>query len=298
MKKQAIMVMAHNNLNILKLLLRKLDSEYFDIFLHIDKKSGINLSDVKNCVKISKFYFYKEINVCWGNITMVQCEYFLMHKVIESNNEYEFIHLISGVDFPIKTNKEIYEFFHKNVGKEFVHYQSNTMLDKNYDRIKYYRFIPKNYRKWKFLRIIDRLFVGIQKLLGVNRIKNSNYNYLKGAQWVSLSPNLLKYLLTKEDEFNKKFKHTQIPDEIFIQTFVNDSKFKNNLYSSKFNNNNDDYMRYIDWDRGNPYTFKYEDLDILLNSNCMFARKFDETNLKVVLKLYKVLIDREKNINS
>ena len=34
-------------------------------------------------------------------------------------------------------------------------------------------------------------------------------------------------------------------------------------------------MRYIDWDRGKPYTFTEEDFDEVINSECMFARKFD-----------------------
>lgn len=31
----------------------------------------------------------------------------------------------------------------------------------------------------------------------------------------------------------------------------------------------------IDWDRGNPWVWKYADLEQLKASPCMFARKFD-----------------------
>ena len=43
-------------------------------------------------------------------------------------------------------------------------------------------------------------------------------------------------------------------------------------------NNDGDYyscVRFIDWKRGNPYVFKKGDYNDLMNSKCMFARKFD-----------------------
>lgn len=289
MKKQAIMIMAHNNLEILKLLLDQLDSEYFDLFLHVDIKCQIEYKDIKDCVKISKLYFFKELNIKWGGITIAQGQYYLMNRVVETGYDYEFVHLISGVDFPIKTNEEIYNFFHQNVGKEFIHYQNEEFPKHKYSWVKYYRFFPKNYRKHKFIRGMEVLSQKIQKIFGVNRIKNNEYKYMTGANWVSISLDLVKYLLSKEVEFNKKFKYTHFPEELFVQTYVYNSDFKDKLYSKKYDDNHDNCMRYIDWKRGNPYTFKIEDLDLLLNSKCMFARKFDGKYIDVVKELHKRL---------
>ena len=36
-------------------------------------------------------------------------------------------------------------------------------------------------------------------------------------------------------------------------------------------------MRLIDWDRGNPYVWKSEDIDEILQSNKLFARKLSST---------------------
>lgn len=39
-------------------------------------------------------------------------------------------------------------------------------------------------------------------------------------------------------------------------------------------------MRFIDWERGkngNPYTFRNEDLEVIMKSKAFFARKFSET---------------------
>ena len=57
-KKEAILIMAHNNLNILKKTILLLDSEFFDIYIHIDKKSNININELRRICKKSKIYVY------------------------------------------------------------------------------------------------------------------------------------------------------------------------------------------------------------------------------------------------
>ena len=41
----------------------------------------------------------------------------------------------------------------------------------------------------------------------------------------------------------------------------------------------------IDWERGNPYVWKMEDLQYLLETEHLFARKFDSQNMDVVIKI-------------
>ncbi|MBP5511804.1 hypothetical protein J6X90_00215 [Candidatus Saccharibacteria bacterium] len=289
MRKQAIAILAHNNKEILKMLIETLDSEYFDLFIHADLKSDINEKELKKLVKKSNLYFYKELNIKWGGISIAQGEYLLLNKIIEKNNNYEYIHIISGVDFPLKSNKEIYTFFHKNLGKEFIHYQADSLPKVKEDWTKLYRFFPKNYRKYKFIRAAELLSQKVQKLVGVNRIKHSKIKYMTGANWVSITEDLARYLLSKEEEFNKTFKYCHFPEELFIQTYVEDSPFKDKLYDKTYSNDHSACKRQIDWSRGNPYTYKLEDYDELINCGNMFARKFDSKNIDIVKKLYEKL---------
>lgn len=49
-------------------------------------------------------------------------------------------------------------------------------------------------------------------------------------------------------------------------------------------------LRYIDWTRGNPYVWKIEDYNRLINSDYLFARKFDEKISKNIIdKIYNTL---------
>ena len=66
MGKHAYLIMAHNQVELLKKLIECLDHERTDIFVHIDKKSKIEASDLEQCVKKSKMYFTDRIKVTWG----------------------------------------------------------------------------------------------------------------------------------------------------------------------------------------------------------------------------------------
>ncbi len=66
-KKHAYLIMAHNNFNQLKKLLELLDYEKNDIYIHIDKKSKFDKSELVKDIKKSKVYFTERINVKWGS---------------------------------------------------------------------------------------------------------------------------------------------------------------------------------------------------------------------------------------
>lgn len=64
---------------------------------------------------------------------------------------------------------------------------------------------------------------------------------------------------------------------MFLQTFIaNNNKWFTKLYKSKFDEDCHANMREIDWSRGGPYVWRKEDFEELIDSDCMFARKFDE----------------------
>ncbi len=60
MKKHVYLIMAHDNFDMLSLLLKELDDIRNDIVIHIDKKSSnVNIADLKNIVSIRKFLLLK-----------------------------------------------------------------------------------------------------------------------------------------------------------------------------------------------------------------------------------------------
>ena len=64
MNKQAYLIMAHNDIYILKKLLLLIDNKHNDIYLHLDKKmKDVNLRELEELVEESNLYFVKRKNV-------------------------------------------------------------------------------------------------------------------------------------------------------------------------------------------------------------------------------------------
>ncbi len=49
---------------------------------------------------------------------MVRCEYELLEAAFESGREYDYVHLISGADLPLKNQDEIHRYFDEHKGEE------------------------------------------------------------------------------------------------------------------------------------------------------------------------------------
>lgn len=284
MKKQAILIMAHNNIWTLKKILENLDSEKFDIYVHLDKKSKLDEKEIINVCKYSKLFVYKEIDVRWGDISMVNCEIFLIESAMK-NEEYLYYHLISGVDMPIKNKNVIYNFFEKNYPCEFVCFGSDSLPKEKENYYSKYQINMKNYRKNIFNKVINRCFLIPQIILKINRLKNVNEKIMVGANWFSITDKLAKYIVSKKAWINETYKFTRSADESFVQTLVYNSDFKEKLYYKKYDDNFEACKRLIDWHRGNPYVFVSKDFNEIKNSPMMFLRKVDENIDKEIIEL-------------
>lgn len=278
MSKHAYLIMAHRDDYTFYSLLRMIDHEKNDIYIHMDVKNlGFDEDYAKSVVKKSGIFFSKRTNVTWGGYSVINAELILL-KCATKNRKYLYYHLLSGQDLPIQTQTDIHNFFESHYGTEFVRFQNNKF--KYYDRVKYYYFLQERMgRKSNFVTIGLK---AIQMALGVRR--NKNILFQKGSNWFSITDNLARYTLSKEEWIRKTFKYTVCCDEIFLQTIIINSDFKNYLVKTDFDDELKMSMRMIDWTRGNPYIFRIEDLDMLEQSEMMFARKFSAETDKRIIK--------------
>ena len=219
---------------------------------------------------------------------MVRCEYMLLEAAFENGHEYEYVHLISGADLPLKNQDEIHRYFDAHKGEEFVHFGAPEPTEKELQRVRYYHFAPG--RRNLFNRFITKAETVIGRMLGINRIKGKKIQ--RGSQWFSVTGEFAKYLISQKSFVFKQFKHTFIPDEFFVQTVMINSDFAKNLHSKKFDNDHRACMRYIDWTRGHPFVFTSGDYDELMNSGCLFARKFSiSQDDKIVKKITSTVLN-------
>lgn len=280
MGKHAYLIMAHGNFEYLKKLIESLDDPRNDVFIHIDKKANFNdFNILKKDIYYSAIYYIEQRNVKWAGFSGILCEIDLL-KAATDRNIYDYYHLISGSDLVLKTQDEIHKFFDQNQGREFVEFDNQQIDDEYLERVKYYYLFQdiygRNRKNLFFLGLfaIDKILLSIQKVLKVNRIKKLNMEFQKGTNWFSITHDFAEYVIMQEEWIYKTFKYSLSGDELFLQTILINSRFKDNLSrpSHLVENLN---MRLIDWVRGKPYTWRKEDYNILINSNMFYARKFD-----------------------
>ena len=286
MKKHAYLIMAHTQPELLKKLLKMLDNERNDIYLHIDSKAkDYPLDEIAAVLQKSKCIFTERTDVKWGSYSQINCEMILLKEAVKT--EHAYYHLLSGMDLPIKSQEQIFAFFEKYKGLEFVDEDGATISEAALSRVKY---THKFYGKAGSVKdILGALSVKGQKLLGFDKTqKYGNIIFQKGRNWFSITHGLAKLVVEKEDWIQEVFGQSGCGDELFLQTVARNSEYAEKICNPNTMPEVPD-TRYIDWKRGsnnNPYVFREDDFEELKNALGLFARKFDlNVDKKIVEKL-------------
>ena len=107
----AYLIIAHEQFDLLESLLKCIDDARNDIYIHIDSRSELDIGRIEKVLRNSRVEFVPRIHIRWGGFDMVRCEYMLLEAAFESGREYEYVHLISGADLPLKNQDEIHRYF-------------------------------------------------------------------------------------------------------------------------------------------------------------------------------------------
>ena len=296
MNKHAYLIMAHGNWQVLEKMMELLDDERNDFFLHLDSSHGA-IPDPTKWITKSTVTIIEENCIRWADYSQIDTELQLFKKAYLSRNGYSFYHLLSGSDFPIKPKNYIYDFFENNIGKNYigiVPYETEYSLN----HVRYYHLFTgmRGYRNSKMLKGLDRVLQYAQKMVGINRLKEANLRMVDGWAWVSISPDYLLYILKNEHKIRSIFSKSIASDEMALQTMAfNDPRWYATLACTE--DLKQGSMRFIDWQRGKPYTWGQDqsDYEILMKSPYIFARKFDQKYMWIVDQIYNDLCGSSKN---
>lgn len=272
--RHAYMIMAHGDLYMLQTLVHLIDDPRNDIFIHVDRKwKAFDCRKLKT--KYSKLeYTAQRRDVRWGDASMVHAELLLMRTAIAEGG-YSYYHLLSGADLPIKSQDEIHRFFHEYAGQEFVFYweTESAKADARY-KVERYHFFMRYERGLPRVPsiLLAKLRLSVADLLYKVLGPRNAYGVCKGPNWVSLTDELLRALVRDRAQLCRRYRWTRNPDEIFVQTYIR-THHPRQLYRG--GDASADY-RYTCWQEGDPSprTLTMADLSVLLQSPCLFARKF------------------------
>lgn len=287
--RNAYMIMAHNNWSQLKLLISLLDDTYNDFYIHIDSKvKNVDMQDIKKAVKYSKVYFTRRISIRWGGYGTIEASMILLEAATKLN--YDYYHLMSGNDLPLKSNQTINDFLVKNMYEnnsraKMTNYMTYGLVEQEIvrARVSHYNILVPFFRCTPkcigvVCKKINAMAYHVQRNIGIDRIKKYGMKLYKGSIWYIISHECANFLLENRGKGKKLFGHfTFSGDEFVLQTLVVNSYLKDTLYHSRESINSNLYE--IDWELtkgdGSPHLFTMKDVEKLENSENFYARKFD-----------------------
>ena len=153
---------------------------------------------------------------------------------------------------------------------EFVHFDPHPFSPFNDERVYYRHFFPEYRSAPPSGARRDQWNPAVGPEAAENKAQ-SGRSLHKGQQLVQLHGRLCTVSVDKEEWVLQVLDKTFCSDEFFVQTLIAQSPYQDKIYQGP----GDTSARAIDWDRGNPWVWKYADLEQLKASPCMFARKFD-----------------------
>ena len=212
----------------------------FDMYIHVDAKADITpfkekLSDNK------QVHFVKNRHkVYWGGYNAILATMELIKEALKSARKYDYFILLQNLDYPIKSNEYIEQFFAKNPNIEYIR-GCKIACTKDWHYARKYRLYnsrDKEYYLKKHSKL-NRMFHNAINLvksistIGFNGIvKDSGdvlYMHYGAAQW-AVTRECAEYFATFYDthrKFNKKMMHVQFPDEEYFHTIVHSNdKFR------------------------------------------------------------------------
>ena len=293
--KQAYLIIAHNKIEQLKFLLSLLDYEKHDIFILFDRKAKITekqKNELSQIVMKSSVFFTREIPIYWGDYSQVEAELALFETAAKQE-QYSMYHLLSGVDLPLDTAENIYNFFNSRKEYNFLTMVSEELYIRNkvYERVAFKTMLPyltvrtvnNNFLR-SVLKIYRKFEVELQRIFKVDCFKKFNLELKYASNWCSLNKEAVDILLEEKQLIATIFKNTKVNDELFIPTVLQKHQLLDTVYSIEPTNDKPtDFqgnLRYINWWDGSPYTWtdSSDDIDQLKRGKALghkFSRKFD-----------------------
>ena len=263
--KIAYLILAHGRPRQLGRLVAALPA-LSSIFIHFDKRADpLVFEEAKHSAQKanSKTVFVKRHACRWGAPGIMYATLELIDALCASGAEFDYSTLLSGQDYPIKSNAVIEGDLSR--GGEFIECFSLVAPNRWSDHGGNFHALARVYGR--YIRFRSRIW-----RIGSRRLPR-DISPFGGSQWWSLSRKAIEYLncVNRDDKrLVRALGGSFIPDEVFTQTILGNSPLAGDIVQ--------DDLRFAIWDRPEPpfpATLTNADLPSLATSPKHFARKFD-----------------------
>ncbi|NVK56112.1 MAG: hypothetical protein HWE26_10875 [Alteromonadaceae bacterium] len=213
----------------------------------------------------------------WGGFSLISAMMKAIKLMLSSDDCPNWVKVLSANDYPIKQAEDIIERFADSNADVFIGYRKldYNNLEERWKKNYYQRYCGINFVfKSQWLKNGKPIQMPIFKAPFITKHFLPFSSVLPcyiGSQWFTANRKAMRYLLAFYESRNsivRHFEKVKIPDEAFCQTiFCNASDLV-------VENNN---LRYVDWSEGKPHpkTLNQYDYQNIIDSDALFARKFD-----------------------
>lgn len=278
----AYLISAYHLPEMLVRLVRRLDAMDAAFFIHVDARTdqAVYRAMAEPLADRGNVHFLARHPCHWGDFGHVRATLKGLEAVIRFGRPFDYVALLTGQDYPVRSNQGIAERLTAARGAIFMRASplpNPRWSDGGLDRIQHWHFRigeralsfpgtpfrhPTLDRAWSFparlLRLRRRLPHGLRPYGG-------------GSYWWMPEDcaRFVDSFAREHPRFTAFFRHVHVPDEIFFQTIVMNSMLRDRVV--------DDDLRYQKWDANadNPAVLTSADLDAIVRSGYLFARKFD-----------------------
>ena len=273
--KIAYLIMAHKNPEQLARLVKTLTYKNEEFFIHIDKKYDVKpFADHLNSLEDPAIHFIQDRQRVRfsGGYSQTEAVVRSLIEIFSGPCDFYRLILLSGQDYPVKSNEFILDFFEKNRGKEFIKLfplpaERQARLRRLAFRLdRYCGYYFDDFFQGPFLRFLNR----VSRLLPRKQFPKGHTPYFGPTYW-QITRECAEYLvkfIRNNPRFRAFFRFSLCSDECFFHTILLNSPFAANVIH--------DNHFYIDWGiHFHPKVLTQEDFEKLKDPGIFFARKFD-----------------------
>jgi hypothetical protein len=282
MMRIAHLILAHKDPAQVERLLLAMQHPSFDFYLHIDGKADI--SPFSRLTAAENVFLVKQrARIYWAGYGTIQATLNGFAEILPGN--YDYINVISGQDFPLRSPEAIHDQITAVKGREFITCESiDSEWTEAAPRVRDYHLInwriPGKHRLEKFLT-----------LLLPRRKFPLDYRIVGRANWFTLTHAAARYLfdfINANPKIVRYFKYCWGADEFIFSTVLFNSSFREHIVPN---------LVYVDWSgqkNGHPKILGAEDFLPMTRSGKLFARKFDVASSPAILEMLEERIRQDR----
>lgn len=220
------LILAHEDPQQLRALLQRLSTESVRCYVHVDAKAEL-ASFRRAATGIPHVRFCEPpIEVTWAGFSVVEATLRLIETALADHDKCARFVLLSGTDYPIASNGEIFSFFAKNPQRQFI--RRFPILEA--DDVQRWKVRGRHFREWAPRYSWGRLpLFALERTLRVApRPLPTEWPLMGGSQWWALTSDCARYCLEfarSHPDVLRFFRRVFAPDEIFFHTVVHQSPF-------------------------------------------------------------------------